>query len=556
MVLAILKAAVLLALALSLVASSAQAGKFHLYTCRTPNGESAPADGWSASKTGLYTYAADTCQQPGGALVAALRDETMRTPNTEAARWAFVASPEDRITGATLWRAGDAYGGAEISAWYQFWLGAPTESIIFDPCPTEGGCTKLGDPTQPLTAENRVVVPSADLNSRLDANASCSGLPEYKCPAGQHDSNGYSAVIYLYAADLVLEQTAGPSAGNVSGELASAQTVSGARDVAFSASDPGAGVYEVVFSVDGQAIQSTVVDENGGRCKNVGQTSDGLPAFLYMQPCLASVNADVGFDTTKVSNGVHHLVVSVVDAAGNAAPVLDRNLTIDNPGAAGSPGPANGTNASAQAMLTASWKGTRRDRIRSLFGREETIDGRLSAPGGMAIAGAQIEMHATPAYTGAKTATLASLVTGPDGRFSIRVPRGASSRTLRLAYRSHIGDALPAATRTLTLSVEAGIGLSITPRTASVGRSIFFRGRLLGGPVPKGGKQLVLEARSPGGPWIEFDVVRTDSRGRYRSSYRFKFPGPASYQFRVRSEAEADYPFAGGSSKVLDVFEQ
>ena len=50
-----------------------------------------------------------------------------------------------------------------------------------------------------------------------------------------------------------------------------------------------------------------MLDENGGRCRDVGQTSDGLPAFLYVQPCLASVSADVGFDTTRLANGTHHL---------------------------------------------------------------------------------------------------------------------------------------------------------------------------------------------------------------------------------------------------------
>ncbi|HYM54501.1 MAG TPA: hypothetical protein VES97_04005 [Solirubrobacteraceae bacterium] len=404
-----------------------------------------------------------------------------------------------------------------------------------------------------MAAENRVDVPSVDLNSRLDADASCAGEPAFKCPEGKHDANGYVAVVYVYAADIVLEQSAGPSAGDVSGELASAPTVSGTSDVAFGATDPGSGVYEAVFSVDGQVVQSTVLDDNGGRCRNVGQTAEGLAAFLYMQPCPLSVNADVGLDTTKVGNGVHHLVVSVIDAAGNAAPVLDRSITVANPGV---PGPANGTNASAQATLTAGWKGTRRTRLTSRYGRPVTIDGRLTAPGGAPIAGAQIDLLATPASAGAKTVRVASPLTGPDGRFSVRLRGGISSRRLRLAYRSHIGDAQPAATRTLTLSVDAGIGLSVAPHTASVGRSIFFRGRLLGGPIPRGGKQLVLEARSPGGPWIEFDVVRTDSRGRYRASYRFKFPGPADYQFRVRSEPESDYPFAAGSSNVVAVRER
>jgi hypothetical protein len=104
--------------------------------------------------------------------------------------------------------------------------------------------------------------------------------------------------------------------------------------------------------------------------------------------------------------------------------------------------------------------------------------------------------------------------------------------------------------------VRAGIALRVSPHTASVGSGIRFAGRLRGGPIPQGGKQLVLEARSPGSAWIEFKVVRTDARGRFHASYRFKFPGPAEYRFRVRSEAESDFPFAAGASNVAAVHER
>jgi hypothetical protein len=131
-----------------------------------------------------------------------------------------------------------------------------------------------------------------------------------------------------------------------------------------------------------------------------------------------------------------------------------------------------------------------------------------------------------------------------------------SSRTIALAYREHLGDALPVATRALGLSMKAGVSLRVSPHTTSVGRSIRLTGKLLGGPIPHGGKQLVLEARSPGGPWIEFDVLRTTGRGRFHDSYRFKFPGPVSYRFRAVSESEADYPFATGASNTVGVFER
>ena len=261
----ILRATPLATLLLLSTPVAARAGSYHVYSCRTPAGESAPADGWSGSKTGTYTYAEDTCPLPGGALVAALGDQAARTANTDNATWAFSALPGERITSATLWRAGDADGGAAVNATYQFWLAGPGEPNVFDECLYALGCVSQGNPAAPVSAENRVAVPEANLGAHLYATASCGGVSEYKCKEGQADSKGYAAVVYLYAADITLEQAAGPSASAVSGELASAPAVSGTSDVAFTASDPGAGVYQAVFSVDGQMVQGTVLDENGGR---------------------------------------------------------------------------------------------------------------------------------------------------------------------------------------------------------------------------------------------------------------------------------------------------
>jgi hypothetical protein len=251
---------------------------------------------------------------------------------------------------------------------------------------------------------------------------------------------------------------------------------------------------------------------------------------------------------------VHHVLVSVSDAAGNTAPVLDRTVTIENPPPPGAP---NGANASAQAALSVRWEATRRSRLLTDFGHtRRALAGRLTGPGGTPIAGAAIEVRATPAYAGARPAVVASPRTDASGRFSWRMPSGAPSCTLRIAYRAHVGDAAPAVVRTLRLGVRAGVALGVSPHTTSVGGTIFFRGRLRGGPVPPSGKQLVLEARSPGSAWIEFDVVRSDARGRYRASYRFKFAGPADYSFRARSEPESDYPFEAGASNVVAVHER
>jgi hypothetical protein len=532
----------------------ARAGQYHVYSCRMPDGGMAPVDGWSGSVgagAAWDTYALDTCGE-GGALVAGLGDETVHAAQVDRSTWTFSAPANLTLSGASLWRAGYLRGQAGETATYQLWLSGADQTAPFDECIFTLGCRQEGSLSAPFAQTNQVDMPAASLGSSLYVNVNCGVILEHICQANAGDPNGYAAAIYVYAADLTLEQPAGPHASNVSGELTTVPTLRGASDLAFDATDPGSGVYEALFSVDGNVVQRTALNDNDGRCRDVGETTDGLPAFLYVQPCAQSVSADVAFDSTSAANGTHRLTVSVIDAAGNAAPVLDRLVTIDNPPPPGQP---NGTPASTQASLSVRWSGTRKPSVLSSFGAARTLTGRLTTTGGTPIAGAEIDLRATPDYAGARPVAMPSPRTDANGRFSVRV-RATSSRTLRVAYRAHTGDAQPAATRTLMLGTRAGIALSVSPHTTSVGHSIAFRGRVRGGPIPREGKQLVLEARSPGSGWIEFKVVRTDSRGRYHASYRFKFPGPAHYSFRARSEAESDFPFAAGASNVVGVRER
>jgi hypothetical protein len=118
-------------------------------------------------------------------------------------------------------------------------------------------------------------------------------------------------------------------------------------------------------------------------------------------------------------------------------------------------------------------------------------------------------------------------------------------------------------TAALTLRVPASLSLRVTPQRSHAGGTIRFAGTLRGAPLPRGGKQLVLEARVGGGgrgagrsPWRQFRVLATGAHGAYSASYRFRLPGPITYQFRATCPHEADFPFASGSSNVVSVFER
>jgi hypothetical protein len=552
-----------------LVASSANAGEYHVYSCRTPTGVAAPISGWGPSTNGPWMEVNNNCES-GGSLTAALDGNVSHPANTSAATWTFSAPAGTRIAAAKLWRS------TYVSSWEagnnstETQLEAPgdtTTADVFSQCVRFEGCESVGSSSVPMSQANLVVAPSDNLTeaTHLYVNASCGGGDDSSCPAV---GAGSAASISLYAADITLADDTPPTVSSVGGSLAAGGTLSGVGDISFSAADTGSGLYEAVFLVDGHAVSRQLLESGNGPCRNVGGTSDGSNAFFEVEPCPLALSDDLSFDTALASDGSHLLTVQLLDAAGNATTIINRQVTFANhtasvpAGASIGPGSllvlrgaANGTNASDQAKLTARWKSTAKEVRTSSYGATDRITGRLAAPGGVPISGAALNVYETPAYEGARTVPLAEVHTGPTGAWTLTLPRDTSSSALRFEYRSHQDDTIPVATAALALRVHTGIALRIAPRVTSVGHRIVFTGVLHGAPIPPGGKQLVLEASS-GGEWVQFDTITTNAKGRYRASYRFKFPGPASYRFRVYSPHEADFPFLEGTSNVVDVYER
>jgi hypothetical protein len=392
-----------------------------------------------------------------------------------------------------------------------------------------------------MFSANRVVVPSKNLGS-LYGNVSCfSGFTGNTCGNGFGDPSGYAVAWYLYGADIVLEQITGPTAGDVSGELASAGVVRGTSDVVFNATDPGAGVYQAVFSVDGHVVQSSSIDENGGHCRSVGQTTDGLPAFLYLQPCLKSLTADVGFDSTIVNNGVHHLIVSVTDAAGNGATVLDRTIVVQNElGICNAECDGHASLHAADAQLL------RRTLVRRYVNSGFTLTGQLVDHAGVPIPGAMIELRQQASYPTAPDVLVATTTTDAKGGWTLRVPKGPS-RLITVGYRSRSNNPAFATQLQYRETVAAGVRLS-APRRALPGRAFAFRGELAGGYIPSGGALVSLEIFFAG-EWREIALLRTNRRGAFAYRYTFAAIGPATYRFRAQLPHTIGYPFASGASR-------
>ena len=97
-----------------------------------------------------------------------------------------------------------------------------------------------------------------------------------------------------------------------------------------------------------------------------------------------------------------------------------------------------------------------------------------------------------------------------------------------------------------------GVGAASRAESAALAQRFAFISELDARRAVELVERLEVHAPESGG-WLRFDVVRTDSRGRFSLGYRFKQPGAARYRFRALSLAEAAYPYLAGGSNVAAV---
>jgi hypothetical protein len=379
-----------------------------------------------------------------------------------------------------------------------------------------------------------------------------------QCPVG---SDGADTLARVVRARFDVDDSSSP-VGGLTGSGTDAQTWSGVMRFGLNAADVGGGVYRAVVEVDGGDALAVPVGEVGPYCRDIGPSSS-LNEFAAAQPCPLRIDGGaLDVDSAKLPQGRHSVRILLEDAAGNRTAIF--GPVVRSIAASGAIGPgsdpalrgaANGDGASDQARLTAHW-GVRgsRTRLVSAFGHVHVVRGRLRTQDGAPIANAAIDLVSkTTAVNARELAKRNGPRTGSDGSWRLVLPRNVSSRDLTFRYRSHVNDTIPTATATVRLRVRAGLRLAIHPRHARRGQAIRFAGRLLGGPLPRGGKQIVLVARASRGGWVRFNVVRTDRNGRFRTTYRFQQPGAATYRFRALSLAEAAYPYVAGGSNVVRV---
>jgi hypothetical protein len=196
---------------------------------------------------------------------------------------------------------------------------------------------------------------------------------------------------------------------------------------------------------------------------------------------------------------------------------------------------------------------TYQDALTVGFGKTTTVYGELTTSQGLPVANQAVEIEATPANSGATSATVATATTDADGGWSATVPAGPS-RTISAVYPG--GNTLLPASSSAELTVPARIAISIKPRRLRWSGYLRITGHLVGGYVPADGVALRLLVRYPGSraasPLLAF---RTNASGNFSIRWTFNAGrGTLKLPFWVATDSnESDYPYSAAGSRRIGV---
>lgn len=186
-------------------------------------------------------------------------------------------------------------------------------------------------------------------------------------------------------------------------------------------------------------------------------------------------------------------------------------------------------------------------------GEGAMLRGRLADQDG-GLEGRQLRVISRPARGARGGVEVDPVTTGERGRFELRLSPGPSRR---IAVVFAGGDGLRPARRRLSLGVRGAVTLRAAPTHLRTGGLLRLAGRVgsRGARIPRSGKLVTIsywerETRR----WRPVIVTRTDRAGRFHTSYRFRYvSGRARIKLRATAPAEADWPYAPGSSPPVTV---
>lgn len=562
----------LLAVGLTAGVDAASAGTYTVWSCTSPTGRAAPLN-WEV--LGPATRTENACGGvPAGRYFLAHAQDSNQGPLDPVERhWGFRAPDGMTLVGGALWWSGsnpdtsasalrvaaigaDAVSGASL-----------TGSVTLL---AHGAPFGLTDPSRQLGDDNRELLPPFRKAWSVVTVACHPFAPEGTC-------DGFMQV---YRSAITIEEAA-PPAGQL--DSPAPAVLRGRVSYPLHATDTGAGVWAARAFIDGKEVGQADLDQRD-------QCSDQAPGnatpydFVFKLPCAGAGNTTLAVDTGALPDGDHQLRIEVVDAAGNATPIHDRSVVIDNLTPAGEDGPVpacyfrsadrkwfnpaasapvgtgrpnDGAPADVNDIRLSMHLPVRRRGERSPARRTRRTIGYWSRP---TLRGAAVDRRkapirgatvyiATRAEDGEWCLDPSALRLSARGRFSIRLPARRPSRRIAVLLFPSSGSNQAAISRSVKLQVRSGVTVRPLPRTVRSGDTIAFRGRILG-RLPRRGAVAAVQLRDRG-RWRSVRSFRVPpgQGGRYTVRYQVRRARTTSSRFRVFVPRQSGRPYASGASR-------
>jgi hypothetical protein len=208
---------------------------------------------------------------------------------------------------------------------------------------------------------------------------------------------------------------------------------------------------------------------------------------------------------------------------------------------------ANGDNATARARVEVSFQladGRTARRIRTRHRQGTTIVGRLTDASGAGIGGARI--GAAWRIAGRDWVAHPGVRTGTDGRFAYVLPAGPS-RDVRFTYFPFSDSRAVELSNVVHADVLAPLTIHADRSRVTGARVVRLSGHVGGGPIPRTGLLVTLQGFQKGWGWRTFRTVRTDRKGDWSTSYRFRL-SRGRFGFRALVPHQGRFPFATSRS--------
>lgn len=323
----------LAAIVAAVVAPTANAAIYKVYSCTTPDG--APiglGKEWRLSQM-HNSFAWHSCDQTNGKLSLSVgRDHDLAPIGTNSwAAWKIVMPDSVGLAGVVLRAKVNPRpipGDNNASPVFQVFTDRKTPSgprhSFYYRCGAIEDC-KLGHPwSDPTSFSNAREWGFTDDTVGASFEVSCepTGPSTQQCRADAISRLlAELSYIEMWASDVAL-----PTA-TVAGTALESGVQKGVRTINMTAHDEGSGVARVSVAIDDKEVGSGV-DLNGGQCLDAGFSA--IREYRTAAPCPSKVPSLMTFDSAQFADGKHTLRVYVEDAAGSKVAVEQREVVFEN----------------------------------------------------------------------------------------------------------------------------------------------------------------------------------------------------------------------------------